>query len=249
MWPLPQGTIMELLSDCLHGESMLGKDQKGYVMSGFGLLLLIPVMIIIPVMLAVETQSGDLPNKFTQSDTVHRTFQDIKTDLRNQMFILGYKIDRKTFKVNEDGIITDAIHVFYTATQTSRYQSAYGENFVKVDVQKNFASQPLNTWDAWGGTAYLNNGYILIFANTTDNYLQPKTNIYLRNYTMTIKADSKITVVQGPEAETGHSQDYKETYVYYFVVNSNTANNQTATDAFNGFFSRIGNYISTGGMI
>jgi hypothetical protein len=221
---------------------MLGKDQKGYVMSGFGLLLLIPVMIIIPVMLAVETQSGDLPNKFTQSDTVYRTFQDIKTDLRNQMFILGYKIDKKTFSISEEKNITDAIDAFYASTNNAKYQNTYDNNFVYVNVAgKQAPSIDLNQWNENGGTASLNNGYILTFARASPAYSINSN--YHCNYTMKIQANTTITVTQGSAAETGHTQDYIETYVYYFVVKTNQNNEISANNTLSTFFHNIGTHI------
>ena len=76
-------------------------------MSGLGFLLLIPIMIIIPVFIAVETQSSELPTKMITSDTSYRTFQDVKTSIKNEVFAFGSNIDDVTFNANQSGKIRE----------------------------------------------------------------------------------------------------------------------------------------------
>ena len=60
-------------------------DEKGYVMSGVGFLLLIPVMIIIPVALSLEDQSSYLPETFVKSDTLFQTYKNVYADINSKV--------------------------------------------------------------------------------------------------------------------------------------------------------------------
>lgn len=222
------------------------KDQKGYVMSGLGLLLLIPVMIVIPTFLAVETQSSDLPTKMVTSDTSFRTYQDIKTDMKNQIFTFGSAIDNRTFTANQSGQINSAIATLYASTTVSKYQTVFGSSNTPIQISLTPRQTPgLTTWNSTGGSANLNNGIVLIFFNTSAPYQNGTNGDWLCNYTVKSGGDVTISVLNGPN--NGHIQPYTEFFSYDFVVDSQvkTGTNITVIPIFDGFFQSIARNIPT----
>lgn len=211
-------------------------------MSGLGFLLLIPVMIIIPIFLAVETQSSDIPNKMVSSDTTYRVYEDIRNDIRNNVFAFGSAVENKTYQSGESGNIAGSITKLYKTVDASNYQSAFGNT--KISINPNYSPQSFSNWNSTGGTANLNNGVIISYNNITSPYLDPNTGKYFCNYVISVQTNMTI-VVNMENGNNGHSQPYAETYIYRFRVNSNTNDNNTAIISLNDFFSSIGNSIKS----
>ena len=213
---------------------MLGKDQRGYVLSGMGLLLLIPVMIIIPIFLAVETQSADLPNKMVISDTSYRAFQDIKSDIRIQVFAFGDAVGKRTYQYTESGNVSSNITKLYSNTIASKYQTVF--NNANINISSNFTPSK-SVWNSTNGYASKDNGIKISYYNNTGLYPDFDNHLSM-NYTISIQSDMIITVDIG-NGINGHSQPYAETYSYFFTVNSGSTDNVTANDNLNTFFKNI----------
>ena len=234
-----------LLSGFICGELMFSKDQKGYVMSGLGFLLLIPVMMIIPTFLAVESQSSDLPTKMVASDTSFRTFQDIKTDIRNQIFTFGSKIDNQTFTYNQSGQINSAINILYASSTQPKYQSVYGSSDGPIQISLMPQTSGISAWDYTGGTVWLNNGLVLTFFNTSGVYKDAANGNWFCNYTVKTGTNMTISITNGPNS--GHIQPYTEFLSYDFVIDTQNseATNTTAINSLNSFFQSIKSAIPT----
>lgn len=224
---------------------MFGKDQRGYVLSGLGLLLLIPVMIVIPIFLAVEAQSSNIPESMITSDTTYRTYQDIKTDVRNQVFAFGDKIQNGTYHSTESGNISSDIITLHSDTLETKYQSVF--NNLNITITPNYPKQSLSDWNYAGGTAYLNNGIIISCNNVTSPYLADN-NLYSCNYTMAVQSNMNISV-DLVNRYNGHNQNYAETYNYYFTVDSGQSTPDSAITSLNSFFKNISDSIKNCGII
>lgn len=221
---------------------MFGKDQRGYILSGLGMLLLIPVMIIIPIFIAVETQSSDIPTKMVTSDTTYRTFSDIKIDIKNQIFTFGNKINDQIFKFNDITTITHNIDLLYNSI--SEYPNIFKP--LEIKITPNYQPSISGSWDVNGGNALLNDGLNITFQNTSAPYIDTTNNRWFCNYTATIGTNMNITVTNGPT--NGHSQIYAEAFSYNFKVDSDVseiADRETAINHFTEFFNDIRTFLST----
>jgi len=220
---------------------MFRRDEKGYVMSGIGFLLLIPVMIIIPVALSVEAQSSTLPNNFVKTDVVFQAYQNINSNLNDKInaFINDPNVGvyNQVYDSSNAVGMANSIYALYTATSFTNYQNAYLTNGIYPGVLDSLNFTPgdpaashhgLNNpgMDQNSGTIPLKNGieinYVLVDQNAIVFNKTSKKNITYALYNMNITVNMTLSLSKG------NSYNQKDIYNFYgpipFYVNSTKTN-------------------------
>jgi hypothetical protein len=189
---------------------MIRKDQRGYVFSGLGLLLLIPVLILIPIALSVEQQSSNIPSTFVKSDTVFDTLKNIYIDLNDKLSDFATSVNNKNF-TNQNQLSTPII-LLYNQTQQSTYQNAYGSTVDSIQITPTSAKNlRINSTE---GIIPLKNGIVI-------NYAYQGTNLTTRtqDYDMNVTINSTIQIQKG---NVGTNKDYNllfGEYAFYLPTN------------------------------
>lgn len=98
-------------------------DDKGYVLSGLGLLLIIPVMILIPIALSVTNQSADLPNTFVKSDSSFYANNNIQNDMSIKLsdFLDTVSDQNSPYQQTDSNLLAQQISTLYATTNTNYY--------------------------------------------------------------------------------------------------------------------------------
>lgn len=214
---------------------MLGKDEKGYVLSGLGLLLLIPVMIIIPIVLSVESQSSNIPSTFVKSDTAFQTYKSIQNDLTNKVNSFTNVVFNSTYSYNNSSKLANSISLLYNSTQPSVYQTAYGQSVDTLSIYPVNTGNHLTTSNQ-SGVIPLRNGINIYYAYVNSS-LQSNTNTVVYNYTMNVTINTTVSITK---ANNGIYKSINFNYPFiFFSVDSGTNNNATAQTRINSFFTSL----------
>lgn len=211
---------------------MIRKDERGYVLSGLGFLLLIPVIILIPIALSVQEHSTEVPNTFTKSDTLYNTFKAVQRDINNKVYDSGYEIINVTYKHNESALFGNNIIRLYNNTHKSIYHAAYGQTVDTFNIKPNYNASAPNMNNETGKIP-LNNGIVLYY-NLTG--FGPIGSNIIYNYTFTTEIDISIELTK---ANSGHNQTFKTRYDFPMHVNATTNNSTLASDRINQFFNGV----------
>ncbi|WP_414468744.1 hypothetical protein [Methanobacterium sp. ACI-7] len=174
------------------------------------------------------------------ADSAYRTFLDIKTDIRNQIFTMGDNIQNKTYQIGDSAKISGNITKLYNNVQASRYKTIFNDN---VTVAPSYSIQPISMWNVTGGNIKMDDGITISYNNVTGLYNDTDSTL-LCDYLMYVQVDMNIYVTL-TSGKSGHYQSYNETYVYSFTVDSGTTNSGTAISNLNGFFQGIANTIQS----
>lgn len=221
-------------------------DEKGYVMSGLGFLLLIPVMILIPMAISLEVQSNIIPQTFVKTDTLFQTYKDIQADINSK--VSQFTSDpKKNNGIGTYGVVynyqnssqfANNISYLYQRTQVYDYQNAFAippNNTVdSLDIQPAFTSS-LNTGNLTG-TIPLINGIKIDYK--FNNQSVDKGNNILYSYSMTVTVNMTIKLSKN---NNGLNQSFITVYPVQnaFQVNSSATNNATAINNVNIFFTNL----------
>ncbi|MGF7117495.1 hypothetical protein [Methanobacterium oryzae] len=208
------------------------KDEKGYVMSGIGFLLLIPVIILIPLALSVQDQSADIPTTFVKSDTVFQTLKSIQNDINDKANNLKNSISKKTF--NDPSDLAKCISVFYNGTTEDVYKDTYVGTVDSISISP--ASSNHLVMDSNSGIIPLKNGIEITYSyvnKTTLGTIGNNNTVYV--YNMNITANMNMDI---KKLNVGNHQNFNVAYTpVIFYINNNT---NTAT-----FFSNLQNILES----
>jgi hypothetical protein len=218
-------------------------DDKGYVLSGFGFLLLIPVMILIPIAISLEVQSSNLPNTFVKTDTIFQAYKDIQADLSSK--VNQFTGDpKKNNGIGTFGAVyqaNDTVNKFagnitylYSRTLPNQYSDTFANTLDSVTITPGF-SDTLSTGNN-SGTIPLNNGIKIdyLFLNKSTD----AGGYILYNYSMNVTINMNIDIKKG---DGGLKQQYLANYPVRnaFQVNSTSKINSTAESNINTWFSSL----------
>lgn len=199
---------------------MFGKDEKGYVLSGFGLLLLIPVMIIIPTVLSVQDQSSTIPNAYVKSDTVFQTVKNIENDINDKTNNFTNSINKKVY-TNSSSLST-SINLLYSSTSESVYKNAFDGTDDLVSITPNSTASLIMGNET--GFIPLKNGIQLSYNYTGQ---QNVTNELMYAYTMNVVINIKFNIVK---SKVGNNKNFYATYTPVTFYLSSSTNPTTFFD-------------------
>lgn len=214
---------------------MIFDDEKGYVLSGIGMLLLIPLMIIIPIAISLQADSSQLPSTFVKSDTVHRTFKAIEKDIQEQTIIFTEAVYNNTYSnktYNNSAVLAGEISKLYNNTRESNYQQTYAGVVDTVRIQPNY--QPGISLNNVSGDIRMNNGINLQYTFVNNTTMAGKI-VYIYKLTAILNMTIHVSKVD-------MSQEKRYEYpirTVNFYVNSNTNNMDTARLNISAFFSQL----------
>lgn len=220
-------------------------DEKGYVMSGLGFLLLIPVMIIIPIALSLEEQSGNLPETYVKTDTVFQCYKDIQADIISKINeFLGDP--KKNNGVGTYGVVYPYDHpeqfagnisYLYNRTQVGLYQGSFANTVDSLNIVPIFKGTDSLTITSTSGIIPLQNGIEIRY-----NYVNQTTvnNFILYQYSMDVAANMTMIITKN---NTGVNQNFVSVYHVpnAFYVNSSTSDSAAAAARVDSFFTTANN--------
>ena len=217
-------------------------DEKGYVLSGVGMLLLIPLMIMIPIALSLQQEGSQLPTTFTKSDVVYRTFNSIQNDIQKKIINFTDSIYNKTYK---DASEFEAdIKKLDDSIKEDIYKDAYSEVVDSVKLTPNNYPKTLNMNNE-SGYIPLKNGIQITYNyinKTADN-----SGIIYYKYAIKVTANLTIDVVK---STARHNQTYEYPFDSQIIINTTTTDNTTAENNVKNFFdnlrSRLSSYLGGG---
>ena len=217
-------------------------DEKGYVMSGVGFLLLIPVMIIIPVALSLEDQSSYLPETFVKSDTLFQTYKNVYADINSK--VNEFTGDPKknngigtygvVYRYNDSNQLAGKINYLYSRTEEQYYKDAFNGTVDSMSIGHAF-SDTLTTSNTIG-TIPLINGIKISYQYV--NKTNDKQGNILYTYAMNVTVNMTINIKKD---NSGLNQNFVMVYPISnaFQVNSTTTNNATAETNVAIFFNGL----------
>lgn len=204
-------------------------DEKGYVLSGLGFLLLIPIMILIPIALSLEVQSNNLPENFVKSDTIFQTYKNIQADINSKVnqFISApsnqnsyYGIYGVTYSYLDSNKLAGNISYLYNSTRLSDYQNSFVNTVDYLNIQPAFSDHQI-TGDNITGTIPLNNGIEMNYGFV--NQSVDKKNYILYNYEMNVTINMTITIKKD-------TNGFNQNFVLVYPVTNAFYINSTTTD-------------------
>lgn len=216
---------------------MIGEDERGYLLSGMGLLLLIPVFILIPVALSVQEHSASIPSTFTKSDTLYNTFKAIQRDMTSKVYDYGLNATNITYSYNQSSLFANKIKTLYNYTNKDLYQSAYGQTVDTLDIKPANPNLVLNMNNVTG-IMPLKNGIVLYY-NLTG--FGPVGSNIMYNYTFTTEIN---IIIELTKSNSGHNQTFDTRYEFPLYIDTSTNDNATASDRINQFFNGINSEIT-----
>jgi hypothetical protein len=197
---------------------MFGKDEKGYVMSGLGFLLLIPVMIFIPLALSVEEQSTDIPNTYVKSDTVFQTLKNTLNDISDRTNDYKNKINKKTY--DNPATFASDIYSLYNDTKKDNYESSFVGTVDSYSVSPNLTSS-LSIGNETG-VIPLKNGIEIKYFYINQTTINGKS-VY--EYNLNITANMIINI---KKSNSGNNQNFYTAFTpVVFYLNSAVTNPNT----------------------
>lgn len=211
---------------------MIRKDERGYVLSGLGFLLLIPVIILIPIALSMQEHSADVPITFTKSDTVYNTFNAVRRDITNRVDDFVLETTNDTYEWNQHTLFANNIIRLYNNTNRNIYHQAYVPTVDTFNVRPNYPLTGVSMNNTTGRIP-LRNGIVLYY-NLTGAGLTGSDIIY--NYTFTTEINIIIEITKG---NSGHNQVFDTRFNFPMSVNTTTNNSTLAGDRINQFFNNV----------
>lgn len=218
-------------SDSTCGEKAM--DEKGYVLSEVGMLLLIPLMIMIPIALSLQEEGSQIPTTFTKSDVVFRTFESIRNDIEQKAIRFSDNIYNKTYKYNESQLFAEDLKNLNNNISGDIYEDAYAGVVDSVKVEAN--NYP-KTRDLTNESGYipLINGIQIIY--NYENTTITNNTIYYK-YRITITVNVTIDVIK---ANARHKETCEYSFGSLIFINTATNNNTTAEENIRTFFNNLG---------
>lgn len=201
------------------------KDEKGYVMSGIALLLLIPVMIMIPLVLSVQNQSSNIPESFVRSDVVGDSFNTIANDLNTNVQNFANNVHNKNFTSSNN--MTNLISNLYNLTSAEKYKNAY-INLDLVTLSPRTAPRETLQMNNQSGVIPLKNGITIKYV-----YDQSNSTTQIHYYNLTVVVNTTLSVKKDDTGQQNTITDVYGTYIFSIPYNTNT----------NTFFSEIENQL------
>jgi len=213
-------------------------DEKGYVLSGVGMLLLIPLMIMIPIALSLQEESSQIPNTFVKSDVVFRTFDSIRNDMKEKAMRFADNLDNKTYKYDEASAFAGNLTNLDNSISGDIYKDAYKYVVDSVDVKPNNYSRTPSIGNE-SGYIPLSNG-IQVYYTYEDRTQDNKTNIIYYRYRVTITVNVTIDVIK---SNTRHKEAYEYSFAARISINTTATDNATAESNVKTFFNNLNSII------
>jgi len=209
-------------------------DEKGYVLSGVGMLLLIPLMIMIPIALSLQEEGSQIPGTFVKSDVVFRTFDSIRNDIEEKTSRFADNLYNKTYRYDEASLFAGNLSNLNNNISENIYKDAYRYVVDSVEVKRNNYPMTPNIGNE-SGYIPLSNGIQVTYkydGRTQDN----QTNIIYYRYRITITANVTIDVIK---SNTRHKEAYEYSFVTLIFINTTATNNTTAETNVINFFNNL----------
>lgn len=220
-------------------------DEKGYVLSGVGMLLLIPLMIMIPIALSLQEEGSQLPTTFTKSDVVYRTFNSIQNDIQEKIINFTDSIYNETYTYNNASKFAADIIKLDDSIKEDIYKDAYSDVVDSVKLTPNNYPKTLNMNNE-SGYIPLKNG-IQITYNYINKTVDNGSHIIYYKYAIRVTANLTIDVVK---STARHNQTYEYSFDSQIIINTTTTDNITAENNVKSFFdnirSRLSSYLGGG---
>ncbi len=211
-------------------------DKNGYVLSGVGMLLLIPLMIMIPIALSLQQEGAQIPTTFTKSDVVFRTFDSIRNDIEQKAIRFSDNLYNKTYKYNESQLLAGNFTKLDNSISENIYKDAYAGVVDSVEVKaNNYPHTPSINNES--GYIPLSNG-IQVTYNYTSRTITNNT-IYYR-YSVTITVNVTIDVIK---ANARHKRTYEYSFGSLIIIDTVTNDNTTAENNIRTFFNELDSYL------
>lgn len=185
-------------------------DEKGYVLSGLGMLLIIPVMIMIPIALSVTNQSSDLPNTFVKSDSAFYANNNIQSDMSIKLSNFLINITNANYIWNNPNPLANNITLLFNTTNSAYYMQ---NNIFGIDELSINPTNPTQITQIYydnstyptlptSGIIVLENGISIQYIFSDNNTVN---NEYFYDYTVFPVINSTITTTK---SNAGHVQNY-----------------------------------------
>ena len=208
-------------------------DERGYVLSGVGMLLLIPLMIMIPIALSLQEESSQIPTTFVKSDVVFRTFDSIRNDIEEKTSRFADNLYNKTYRYDEASLFAGNLSNLNNNISENIYKDAYRYVVDSVEVKRNNYPMTPSIGNE-SGYIPLSNGIQVNY--TYENRTQNATGIIYYKYKITITANVTIDVIK---SNTRHKEAYEYSFVTLIFINTNTTSNTTAEYRVREFFNNL----------
>lgn len=207
-------------------------DEKGYVLSGVGMLLLIPIMIMIPIALSLQEEGSNIPTTFVKSDVVFRTFDNIRNDIKEKTMRLSDNLYNTTYKYDQAQLFAGNLTKLDNSISENIYKNAYADVVDSVEVKPGNYPRTFNMGNE-SGYIPLNNGVQVNY--TYENMTTIKKDIIYK-YRILITANVTIDVIK---SNARHKEAYSISGSTIIFINTDTEDNATAASRINTFFNNL----------
>jgi len=221
---------------------MFSDDQRGYVLSGLGMLLIIPVILLIPLALSVQEEGSTSADIFTKSDTAYRAVSNIIDDVDKQIVDAIAKIDLTVYDYDKAVLLAGNITKVLNNTNVSNYQRAYNNTLDSLKITPHYTcSEP--SFNNQSGTLYSSNGIIFQYGplyNGEGQYYGLVDGYYQYNYTANFTVNMTIFA---SKVGSSYNNTFERFTTFEFSVNTKTNSAATAATRINQFFADLKTFL------
>lgn len=217
---------------------MLKQDQKGYVLSAIGMLLMIPIILIIPIALSTQEQASNSTDIFTKTDVSFRTVKNVIEDMNKQAntFI---QIDSTVFREDQSSNLAGNLTTLFNKTKPINYQNSYAFTVDELTIEPDYSNigSSMNN-----ETGYINTNQGIKFKYEglgTPYYALEGTGsnrAYYYNYTANLTININI---EAKKLNSGYQQKIDRYYTLFFRINTRTSDAGEAATRVNNFFNNL----------
>lgn len=230
-------------------------DERGYVLSGLGMLLIIPVIIMIPVALSVMNASSDLPNTFVKSDTAFYANKNIQRDMSIKLANFADDIDNSNntniyswnnTPINNEqnaNLLANNISSLYSTTNSSFYLANNSLGVDNLSVTAFYTGQSMQNNNNISGVIPLKNGIMIAYNftsvnNTTFGKNNNQYTEFYYNYTFYPIINSTISTTKANDGQIVNYVDTNDSSTVEIDV-GNDPTQTTINNHINSFFGNL----------